>query len=82
MTIKILGAIAVVSAVLSNPVFAQSARVHRSVHELRHFRGAYNQVHANDRWYSAPAYGWDAESFGRDRSWVGGEDPSLRPSGN
>jgi hypothetical protein len=51
-----------------------------------HFRRAYNQVTGPVN--VAPVvryYNWDAYGFGfsgRDPSQVGGEDPSLRPSGS
>jgi hypothetical protein len=51
-----------------------------------HFRRAYNQVTGPVE--AAPVvryYNWDAYGFGfggRDPSQVGGQDPSLRPSGS
>ena len=41
------------------------------------FRRAYNHWNGS---YDAPANGFGFS--GRDPSWVGGEDPSLRPSGS
>jgi hypothetical protein len=89
MTIKTLTAVAVVSAALSGPVFAQQASKrapghHAQAHDLRNFRGVYNQAPVNGPLYVAPGPrdGWSVEGFGRDPSQVGGVDPSLRPSGS
>jgi hypothetical protein len=89
-TIKTLSAIATVvtvtvTAALSSPVFAQHEHVRGSghfgpAHDLRHFRGTYNQVPANEPFFGVPD-GAGAESP-RDPSRVGGVDPSLRPSGS
>jgi hypothetical protein len=79
---KALSAVVILSAAIATPVFAQGPH-HGRVHDQ--FRGAYNQV--NGPVYAAP----DAqerrniEDFGfsgRDRSFPGGEDPSLNPSGS
>lgn len=87
-TIKTLGAIATVAtvtvtALLSSPVFAQHEHVRRSghygsAHDLRHFRGTYNQAPVNEPFFGMPD-GAAAESP-RDPSRVGGVDPNLRPS--
>jgi hypothetical protein len=74
--IKTLTALVILSTAVATPVFAKGVNYHN-----RSFRGAYNQV-------TAPSFGSEArnvEDFGfsgRDRSWVGGEDPSLHPSGS
>jgi len=89
MTIKTLTAVAVLSAALSGPVFAQGARerglgYHGPAHALRNFRGAYNQAPVSGPFDAVPAprADWGVEGFGRDPSQVGGVDPSLRPSGS
>ena len=86
MTIKTLSAIAIVSAALSSPVFAQDAGLdgtsyQKPAHVQRHFRGSYNQAPMN---YAAPraSEGWSFENFGIDRSRPGGFDPDLNPSAN
>ena len=83
MTIKTLSAIAIVSAALSGPVFAQDpgssgTSYQKPAHVQRHFRGAYNQAPL----YATPqlSEGWLVDNYGRDRSRVGGEDPDLRPA--
>jgi hypothetical protein len=77
---KALSAVAILSAAIATPVFAQGPH-----HGRAQFRGAYNQM--NGPVYAAP----DAqdrrniEDFGfsgMDRSRPGGEDPSLNPSGS
>ena len=43
--IKTLSAVAIVTAVLASPVFAQDeAAPHKPTHALRHYRGSYNQA--------------------------------------
>jgi len=90
MNIKMLGAVAIVSAALTGPVFAQYERLggpgyygsaygYAPAYRPRTFRGVYV--------YSAvpviPFYGdgWVPESIW-DRSRVGSIDPTIRPSGN
>lgn len=86
MTIKTLSAIAIVTAALSSPVFAQDASVQpaaaqKSTHALRHYRGVYNQVQA-PAFSSTRSYeGYGAEA-GFDRSRIGDRDPDLNPAGN
>jgi len=86
MTIKTLSAIAIVSAALSGPVFAQDTGLdatgyQKPAHVQRHFRGAYNQAPVN---YAAAraSEGWSFENSGLDRSRPGGMDPDLNPSAN
>jgi hypothetical protein len=81
MTIKTLSAVALVTAALSTPVFAQDdAAPQKPVHALRHYRGTYNQVQGPD--FAAPrapvagSY-FDNESF--DRSRIGDHDPDFNP---
>ena len=91
---KVLSTLALFSAVTASPAFAQGAGMrepihHRRAYDQRNFRGAYNQL--NGPLYTAPyaaprtldrpdinRFGFD----GRDPSRVGGEDPSLNPSGS
>ncbi len=89
--LRTISFIAMLSAGLASPVFAQDAGSrgpahHSRAYELRNFRGVYNRV---DEPLSAAPFttqdGRNIENFGfsgRDRSWVGGEDPSLNPAGN
>ena len=79
---KTLSAIALVTAALSSPVFAQdeAAGAQKPVHALRHhYRGAYNQV-------QTPALGVTrSEGYGDpsfDRSRIGDHDADFNPSGN
>jgi len=78
-----LGALLItVSAI---PMATASERHARRAYDQWDYRGSYNQL-------SAPSYaipetraGQNIENFGfsgRDPSRVGGEDPSLRPSGS
>jgi len=93
LKLKTLTTIAILSASLAGPAFAQDAQdpgmrgpahYDRS-YDQRNFRGAYNRL--NGPFYAAPftQEGRNIENFGfsgRDPSWVGGEDPSLNPSGD
>ena len=86
--LKMLTTISVFVAANASPVFAQDAGMpgpkhHGRTHELREFRGVYNQV--NGPLYLTPRTldRSDINGFGfggRDPSWVGGEDPSLNPA--
>jgi hypothetical protein len=77
--LKALSAVIILCTAVATPVFAQST------HHVRNFRGAYNRM-------TEPSYAIpqtqdqrNLENFGftgRDPSRVGGEDPSLRPSGS
>jgi hypothetical protein len=51
--------------------------------DISQFRGAYNQANGqiNGPIYVAPQV-LDNPYKDRDRSWVGGQDPSLNPAGN
>jgi hypothetical protein len=58
---------------------------HRRAYDRWNYRGAHNQL--NGPFYATPRTrdGWNMENFGfsgRDPSRVGGEDPSLHPSGS
>ena len=76
---KALSAVIILSAAVATPVFAQP------MHHARNFRGAYNQL--TEPSYAIPRTQAERniENFGfsgRDPSRVGGEDPSLNPSGS
>jgi len=81
--IKTLSAVAIVTAALASPVFAQDeAAPHKPTHALRHYRSTYNQV-------QSPAFVAPRESIGTyldnesfDRSRIGGRDPDFNPSGS
>jgi hypothetical protein len=83
MNIKTLSAIALVTAALSGPVFAQDANVapahaHKPLKALRHYRGSYNQVQ-EPAYVVAPAVDpWGAENR-FDRSRIGDQDPNFNP---
>ena len=75
--LKILSAVAILSAAIATPVFAQSTH-HGRVH-VRHFRGAYNQMIEP---YAVPTTqsGRSAEDYQFNHSFPGGEDPSNNPA--
>jgi hypothetical protein len=82
MTFKTLSAIAVLTAALGTPVFAQDTTAHhKSSYATRHFRNAYNRAPGL---YSGARAGddWFTESYGLDRSFPGGRDPDFNPPGN
>jgi hypothetical protein len=81
---KTLSAMTILAAIVATPVFAQPTD-HGRAHDRRNYRGAYNQL--NEPSYAIPRTqnGWNVQNFGfggRDLSRVGGEDPSLNPSGS
>jgi hypothetical protein len=81
-TIKTLSAIALVTAALSSPVFAQdteTAGTQKPVHALRHYRGAYNQVQGSS--FVTPRT-YDSAQPGFDRQRIGDYDPDYNPAGN
>jgi hypothetical protein len=84
MNIRTLGAIALVTAAVSTPAFAQDVDgsvSHKPTHALRHYRSTYNQVQGPD--FVAPQIrdNWYGErDF--DHSRVGGRDPDFNPSGS
>jgi hypothetical protein len=85
MTIRTLSAIALVTAAVSSPVFAQetAAPVQKPAHALRHYRSTYNQVQAPG--LVAPrarAYGEQNYDASFDRSRIGDHDPDFNPSGS
>ena len=77
--LKTLSAIAILTAAIATPVFAQPAHHSRT---LDRYRGAYNQVNGHS--YATPRTdGWRSlEDFEFNRSFPGGEDPSDHPAGN
>jgi hypothetical protein len=82
--LKTLSAVIIFSAAIAAPAFARSTTHHSRAYDDQ-FRGSYNQL--NGSTYAVPQTqdGRDIENFGfsgRDPSRVGGEDPSLNPSGN
>lgn len=86
MTIKALTAVAIVTAALSSPVFAQDqSGPKRPVHPFRHYRMTHNEMMTPQ--YTAPgassaAIGgyFDNDSF--DRSRIGDHDSDFNPSPN
>jgi len=79
---KTLSAAIILFATVATPVFAQPTHHGRAYDR---YRGAYNQL--NEPFYATPPTrdGSNIENFGfsgRDPSRVGGEDPSLNPSGS
>lgn len=86
MNIRTLSAIAIVTAAISSPVFAQETfgtSTQKPAHALRHYRGTYNQVQGPG--FVTPragAYGESSFENGFDRSRVGGRDPDLNPAGS
>jgi hypothetical protein len=80
MTIKTLSALAIATAVLSSPVFAQeNTAPQKPVHALRHYRHTYNQVQEPE--FVAPRAPVNGTYFDRsyDPSRIGGHDPSFNP---
>jgi hypothetical protein len=84
MNIKTLSVIALVTAAVTTPAFAQDVDgpvSHKSAHALRHYRSTYNQVQGPD--FVAPQIreNWSGErDF--DRSRIGDHDPDFNPSGS
>lgn len=83
--IRTLSAIALVTAAVSGPVFAQdtATSAKKPIHALRHYRSTYNQVQAPG--IVAPragAYGDSSFDPSFDRSRIGDHDPSFNPSGS
>jgi hypothetical protein len=79
--IKTLSAVALVTAALSSPLFAQEeAAPQKPAHALRHYRGSYNQV--QDPAFVAPRTPVNGSAFDRsfDRSRIGDHDPDFNPA--
>jgi hypothetical protein len=78
--IKTLSAVALVTAALSSPLFAQEeAAPQNPAHALRHSRGSYNQV--QEPAFVAPRTPVNGSAFDRsfDRSRIGDHDPDFNP---
>jgi hypothetical protein len=78
--IKTLSAVALVTAALSSPLFAQEeAGPQKPAHALRHYRGSYNQV--QEPAFVAPRTPVNGSAFDRsfDRSRIGDHDPDFNP---
>ena len=73
--LKILSAVAILSAAIATPVFAQST--HSRVH-VRHFRGAYNRM-IEPSAVPAMRSGWNNEDYQFNHSFPGGADPDRNP---
>jgi hypothetical protein len=73
-----LTAIAIFSAALGAPAFAQPTH-HSRIH-VRHFRGAYNRM-IGPSYYAVPSSQSERnlEDFEFNRSFPGGADPSNNP---
>ena len=84
MIIKTLSAVALVTAALSTPVFAQDeagTSPQKPIHALHHYRGAYNQVQRSA--FVAPRSSEDFNAVNDfDRSRIGDHDPDFNPAGN
>jgi hypothetical protein len=80
MTIKTLSALAIVTAALSSPVFAQeNTAPQKPVPALRHYGHTYNQV--QEPAVVAPRAPLTGTNFDRsyDPSRIGGHDPDFNP---
>jgi hypothetical protein len=75
--LKTLSAIAILTAAIATPVFAQPAHHSRT---LDRYRGAYNQVTGPS--YATQRSGRNLEDVQFDRSFPGGENPDNNPPGN
>jgi hypothetical protein len=86
MNIRTLSIVALVSAAVAGPVFAQDVdgvAAQKPAHALRHYRSTYNQVQGPA--FVAPRVGADEGWIGEhdvDRARVGGHDPDFNPSGS
>jgi hypothetical protein len=77
---KTLSAVILLSTAVATPVFAKDHG-----HANDRFRGAYNQLNGPSYAIPQTQEGRNIQNFGfsgRDPSRVGGEDPSLNPSGS
>jgi len=84
MNTKILSAIALVTAAISTPVFAQDVDgsvSQKPVHALRHYRSTYNQVQGPGIIAPQTHDGW-SEDRSFDRSRIGDHDADFNPSGS
>jgi hypothetical protein len=86
MTLKTLSAIAIVTAALGSPAFAQDSAIggpayHKPAY-TRHVRNAYNQAAVTDPGYFATPRASNSPDNEFDRSRIGDQDPDFNPSGN
>jgi hypothetical protein len=78
MMIKTLSAVALVTAALASPVFAQDDTApQKPAHALHHYRGTYNQVQQPG--FAAPRAGSYFDNESLDHSRIGGHDPDFNP---
>jgi hypothetical protein len=81
MTLKSLSAVALVTAALASPAFAQDSDApQKPVHALRHYRGSYNQVQEPE--FAAPRAPVSGSYFDHDSydpSRIGGRNPNFNP---
>ncbi len=84
MTIKALTAVAIVTAALATPAFAQDVdqTSQRPAHALRHYRSTYNQVQAPGFIAPRAEVGTYLDNQSFDRSRIGDHDPDFNPSGS
>jgi hypothetical protein len=76
--LKTLSAIAILTAAIATPVFAQPTHHSRA---LDRYRGVYNQVNGPSATLRSDS-GRSLEDFEFNRSFPGGADPSDHPAGN
>lgn len=84
MNMKILGAIALVTAAVTTPAFAQDVDgsvSQKPVHALRHYRSTYNQVQGPGYVVPQARESWSNDR-GFDRSRIGDRDADFNPSGS
>ena len=77
---KTLTAVVILSTAVATPVFAKGGTYHNEK-----FRGAYSEMSAPSFAVPSTQAERNIENFGfsgRDRSYPGGWDPSLNPSGS
>jgi hypothetical protein len=82
--LKTLSAVIFLSAAFATPAFAHATK-HSHADNLRHFRGVYNQLGPPSYFIPQTQEDLNVRNFGfsgGDPSRVGGEDPSLHPSGS
>jgi hypothetical protein len=84
MTLKTLSAIAIVTAALSCPAFAQDSAVdgpayHKQTY-TRHFRNSYNQAPLSDPGYFATPRAANDPDNSFDRSRIGDHDADFNPA--
>jgi hypothetical protein len=78
--IKTLSTVAILTAVLASPVFAQDeATPHKTVHALRHYRGTYNQATEPSIVNPRAPYTGSSYDPSFDRSRIGDHDPNFNP---